>query len=190
AGCSIRGHVFVGQLILVLGCVGERLDDQPHLHAVLKDTALDRIFRADQGEHAWTFWQVDEGLKRWRGETLWREVRNGVAIKLACAADLDFLHCAVAMARWANGHFRKDDCAALPAAISEQTRRRAGLRRNTQIVGVKHLHRTHSLVWNQTPRCLFNPRKPAAKTRAIVCSPSASLPGSVSNCVDHSPSVP
>ena len=42
----------------------------------------------------------------------------------------------------------------------------------------------------QTPKCRLSERKPAWKTRAMNCSPSSSLPCSVSNSVDHSPSVP
>ena len=41
----------------------ERLDDQPHLHAVLENAALDRIFRADQREHERALREVDEGLE-------------------------------------------------------------------------------------------------------------------------------
>ena len=59
----LAGNVFVGQLVLVLRRIGERLDDQPHLHPVLKHAALDRIFRANQREHARAFRQIDEGLE-------------------------------------------------------------------------------------------------------------------------------
>src|SRR6516162_224780 len=184
----LNREVFVGQFIPAFRCVGHRLNDEAHLHAVFEHAALYRTFRADQRENARAFRQVDESLEVRRGEPLGRDICDCMTVQLRSAPDLNLFHCGFATTRWANWYFRKDDSPAFAAPATEQVRRGGGLSWNTKIAWIENLHaRTAN---NQTPRCLFSARKPPLITRETICTLSSSFSGSVSNCEDHSPSVP
>src|SRR5215472_2252330 len=180
--------IFVGQFVSAFRRVGHRLNDETHLHAVLKHAALDRTFGADQRKNAWPFRQVDKRLEVRRREPLRRKICDCMTVQLRSTADLDLFHISLAQARRADRHFRKDDRPAFPTPVAKQAGRGGGVSWNTKIARIENLHALTAK--NQTPRCLFSARKPALKTRVRNCTPSSSFPGSVSNCEDHSPSVP
>src|SRR5262245_44194482 len=184
----LNREVFVGQFIPAFRCVGHRLNDEAHLHAVFEHAALNRTFRADQRENARAFRQVDESLEVRRGEPLRRNICDCMTVQLRSAPDLNLFHCGFATTRWANWYFRKDDSPAFRAPVTEQPRPDSGLSCSTTLAWIETRHgRTAK---TQTPRCLFSARKPPLKTRERNCTPSSSFSGSVSNCEDHSPSVP
>jgi hypothetical protein len=117
------GNVFVRQPILVLRGVRQRLDDEPHRHAVLEHAVLDRALGADEREDARTFVEIDERLEVRRPESLRSDARDRVALEPAGPPDLDLLHGAVAATCGAHWHFRKHHDGAIAASTAEQRRR-------------------------------------------------------------------
>jgi hypothetical protein len=67
---ALRRQILVGKDLLVLECVRERFDDEPHLHAVLEDSILNRAFGTDQRKDPRAFVEVDKRLKVRRLEAL------------------------------------------------------------------------------------------------------------------------
>src|SRR5271156_261723 len=123
-------HILVGEGVLVFRCVGQRLDHDPHCHAVFENAVLNRAFRADQRENARPFVEIDKSLKVRRLESVGRKSRNGVAEQAAFTTDLDILHRAVAATGRAHRHSRKNHGAARAALRPEQRGRLCGIGRH------------------------------------------------------------
>src|SRR5579883_884186 len=115
-------HILVSEDAAVLRRVRERLDHEPHFHAVGQYAFRDRALCADQREDARALLEIDESLKERRLESLRREARDGVTVEATGSTDFDVAHCAVAPAGRTYRHSRKHDCATAAAFPAQQRR--------------------------------------------------------------------
>src|SRR5262245_32581010 len=122
---SCDGNILVGSEVLVLRRIGERLDHEAHLHAVLEHAVLDRARAADEGEDARPLGKIDESLEERRLEALRGGARDRMAEQSSGAADPHVLHRAVAMARRAHRYLRKYDGRAGIASAADECGRLA-----------------------------------------------------------------
>src|SRR5713101_4852183 len=115
-------NVFVGQNVLALRRVRQRLEDEPHRHSVPENAIFDRTLGPDERENARAFVEIDKDLEVWRLEPLRSDACDRVTEQSAVAANFGILHRAVSAASGTHRHFRKDNGVAFIAASAEQTR--------------------------------------------------------------------